>query len=116
MFHENFGWMLNFWNITGVPFLYCFQSFYILKNQESLSQSLSVGFISFVYCLLLLGYYCFDSANCQKATDKMNGLRRNTFPQVPWGYLEKPIRYIETPKGNLLVDGWYAHVRKLVRC
>jgi len=22
MFYEKFGWMLNFWNFAGVPFLY----------------------------------------------------------------------------------------------
>lgn len=113
MFHEKFGWMLNFWNISGVPFLYCFQSYYILKHYKELDQQLSVPFIAFVYVFLLVGYYCFDTANCQKASDKIKGMKRNTFPQLPWSILESPIRYIETPKGNLLVDGWYAHVRKL---
>jgi len=32
IFYEKFGWMLIFWNYVGVPFVYCFQSFYILKN------------------------------------------------------------------------------------
>jgi delta24(24(1))-sterol reductase len=34
MFREKFGWMLNFWNVAGVPYMYCFQSFYILKNNN----------------------------------------------------------------------------------
>lgn len=113
MFHENFGWMLNFWNIAGVPFLYCFQSIYVLKNGRLLERQLSTRFIVFVFVLLNVGYYVFDSANAQKASDKLKGVKRNTFPQVPWGRLTAPVRYIETPKGNLLVDGWYAHVRKL---
>lgn len=113
MFHENFGWMLNFWNIAGVPFLYCFQSFYVLRNHEVLSATLSVPFIVGVYVFLLVGYYVFDTANCQKASDKLKGIKRNTFPQLPFAVLSEPVRYIETPKGNLLVDGWYAHVRKL---
>jgi len=33
IFYEKFGWLLCFWNLAGVPFLYCFQSFYILRNE-----------------------------------------------------------------------------------
>ena len=113
MFHEKFGWMLNFWNIAGVPYLYCFNSFYILKNQEVISKSSNTFVVAIIYVLLLLGYYIFDSANSQKATIKLPGIKRNTFPQVPWGVLQQPIRYIHTPKGDLLVDGWYAFARKL---
>jgi delta24(24(1))-sterol reductase len=102
MFHENFGWMLNFWNIAGVPFLYCFQSFYILKNYANLDRQLPTWFIVAVWVLLNVAYYVFDSANCQKASDKLNGLKRNTFPQVPWNVLEQPVRYIETPKVSAL--------------
>eukprot|EP01034_Spumella_vulgaris_P021975 gene21975-28057_t len=112
MFHENFGWMLNFWNICGVPFLYCFQSLYILKNQTLIAKNYPLALTIFDFALLLLGYYIFDTANCQKATIKHN-LRRNTFPQLPWSVLEEPIRYIVTPKGKLLVDGWYAFGRKM---
>lgn len=113
MFHERFGWMLNFWNTSGVPFLYCFQSFYILQHGKELESQLSVPYISFVYALLVLGYYVFDSANSQKATVKMPGIKRNTFPLVPWRTLPTPVRFLETPKGKLLVDGYYAFVRKL---
>lgn len=112
MFHENFGWMLNFWNVCGVPFLYAFQSLYILKNQESISEFYPLPLTVFNFVLLLLAYYIFDTANSQKAHIKID-VRRNTFPSMPWGILEKPIRYIETPKGNLLVDGWYAFARKM---
>jgi hypothetical protein len=35
------------------------------------------------------------------------------FPQVWWGILDEPIPYIKTPKGNLLVGGWYAFARKM---
>mmetsp|Transcript_38100 Transcript_38100/g.38785 ORF Transcript_38100/g.38785 Transcript_38100/m.38785 type:complete len:492 (+) Transcript_38100:46-1521(+) len=107
MFHERLGWMLNFWNVTGVPFMYCFQSFYILKNNISIS--LPHAFMS--YFLLLLGYYIFDSANAQKANSKIR-IKRDLFPQVPWAYLENP-KYLKTPKGNLLIDGWYAYARKM---
>lgn len=112
MFHENFGWMLNFWNVCGVPFLYCYQSLYILRNQERISAYYPGWLTVCNFALLLLAYYIFDSANLQKASMKIR-VKRNTFPQVPWGELEEPIRYIETPKGRLLVDGWYAFARKM---
>lgn len=113
MFHERYGWMLNFWNICGVPFLYCFQSFYILKNQKSLDETMNPYFVGGIYVLLTLAYYIFDSANCQKATCKQREeITRNTFPQVPWAVLKNP-KFLKTPHGNLLIDGWYAYARKM---
>jgi Delta24(24(1))-sterol reductase len=112
MFHEKFGWMLNFWNTTGVPFLYCFQSFYLLKNQKSPADSQPVWFIWCVYALLVGAYYIFDTANAHKASWK-KAFKRNTFPQLPWSFLPDPARCVRTPKGDLLVDGWYAFGRKL---
>ena len=41
MLYEKFGWTLNFWNIAGVPYLYCFQSYYVLKNQSRLDEQQS---------------------------------------------------------------------------
>lgn len=112
MFHENFGWMLNFWNISGVPFLYCFQSLYILRNQELVTFSYPKGLIVGNLILLLVAYYIFDTANCQKATIKMT-TRRHLFPDLPWAVLDKPVKFLATPHGNLLVDGWYAFARKM---
>eukprot|EP01041_Mallomonas_annulata_P008783 gene8783-18164_t len=108
MFHERFGWMLNFWNICGVPFMYCFQSFYILRNDINLPIPMTIA----IYTLLLTGYYIFDSANQQKASCKLRDIQRNTFPQVPWGILKNP-KFLKTPKGDLLIDGWYAYARKM---
>lgn len=65
MFHERFGWMLNFWNVCGVPFMYCLQSVYIFKNYQELDESQSLGYILAVVASLILGYYIFDSANSQ---------------------------------------------------
>ena len=91
--------------ITGVPFLYCFQSFYLLKNQRTLHDGLPYWFVTFLYVLLVISYYIFDTANAQKADYKMPGLKRNTFPQLPWRSMPDPVRCIKTPKGDLLVDG-----------
>lgn len=113
MFHENYGWMLNFWNICGVPFMYCFQSIYIYKNHEMLVKEYPLPLLALNFIVLLIAYYVFDTANCQKATYKVH-VERNTFPQLPWGILEnKKCRVLRTPKGNLLLDGWYGFVRKI---
>jgi delta24(24(1))-sterol reductase len=105
--------MLNFWNITGVPFLYCFQSFYILKNQAAITAQIgSPYYYALNFAVLIVGYYVFDSANCQKASCKFPDLDRNLFPHMPWGVLKNPA-FIKTPYGNLLCDGWYKYARKM---
>lgn len=100
--------MLCFWNITGVPFLYCFQSLYILKIDPELSPYV----LALAFTLLLVGYYVFDVANCQKAAYKLPGLERPwVFPNLPGAVLKKP-RVLRTPHGNLLIDGCYRYARK----
>jgi delta24(24(1))-sterol reductase len=113
MFYEKFGWMLNFWNIAGVPYLYIYQTYYILKNQTSVTESHNDVQIVAIYVLLIVAYYIFDSANCQKASYKIRGIKRATFPQVPWGILPDPVKVLKTPRGNLLIDGWYKYARKM---
>lgn len=68
MFHERFGWMLNFWNVCGVPFIYSYQSPYIFKNASELDQQQSVGYIVGIIISLTIAYYIFDSANAQKVS------------------------------------------------
>ena len=113
IFHEKFGWMLIFWNYVGVPFIYCFQSFYILKNniQLPLVYMLPLLFV------LLLAYYVWDTANSQKNRFRMQQrgtfIKRKAFPQLPWGTLNNP-KYIKTASGSmLLTDGWYRYARKV---
>ena len=113
MFHENYGWMLNFWNIAGVPYLYTYQSLYILRNQDMIDNFVyPLWFAIIVIVILLTAYYIFDTANSQKANVKIR-VKRNTYPQFKWGVLEDPIKMIETPHGNILIDGWYAYARKM---
>lgn len=107
MFREKFGWMLNFWNVAGVPYLYCFQSMFLLKNNVTHSDAEYI----FLVWFLLIAYYVFDTANCQKCSFRNPNIERNTFPKLPWGILKNP-QVLETPHGPLLVDGWYRFVRK----
>lgn len=113
IFHEKFGWMLIFWNYVGVPFVYCFQSFYILKNNPQHSWVYMTG----LFAVLLFAYYVWDTANSQKNRFRMQlrntFIKRNTFPQLPWGTLKNP-KYIQTKTGDaLLTDGWYKYGRKI---
>ena len=113
IFHEKFGWMLIFWNYVGVPFVYCFQSFYILHSNIQLP----LYYMLPLLVILLVAYYVWDTANSQKNRFRMQQrgtfIKRKAFPQLPWGTLKSP-RYIKTASGSmLLTDGWYRYGRKI---
>eukprot|EP00730_Choanoeca_flexa_P009044 TRINITY_DN12574_c4_g3_i13.p1 TRINITY_DN12574_c4_g3~~TRINITY_DN12574_c4_g3_i13.p1 ORF type:complete len:440 (+),score=75.27 TRINITY_DN12574_c4_g3_i13:144-1463(+) len=112
IFHEQFGWMLAFWNVAGVPFMYCFQSLFILKNSSDPGLDFPPIYTTFLFALLLVAYYMFDTANGQKAAYKLPHLTRPlVFPNLPWTVLRNP-EVLKTPQGDLLVDGWYKYARK----
>ncbi len=114
IFHEKWGWMLIFWNLAGVPFVYCFNSMYIASRAPF---EHSILYTVFVFALLIGAYYVWDTAQSQRNRFRMqlNGsyVKRKAFPQLPWGTLKNP-RYLETDAGSkLLVDGWWAYARKI---
>ena len=113
IFYEKWGWMLIFWNLAGVPFIYCFSSMYIASRPPF---ELSTPYTVFLFVLLFGAYYVWDTANSQRNRFRMqlndSYVKRRTFPQLPWGTLENP-RYLDTAAGSkLLIDGWWRHVRK----
>jgi len=63
IFYENWGWMIIFWNFAGVPFVYTFQSYYILKQEPYHFHPL-LHVLHFL--LLFSAYYVWDTANSQK--------------------------------------------------
>jgi len=114
IFHEKWGWMLAFWNLAGVPFVYCFSSMYIASRPPF---EHSVPYTVFLFVLLFAAYYVWDTAQSQRNHFRMqlNGsyVKRKAFPQLPWGTLKDP-RYLETEAGpKLLVDGWWRYARKI---
>lgn len=115
---EKFGWMLIFWNVAGVPFVYCFQSLFIQTVRADFSYPLPITVA--MYLVLVLAYYVWDTANSQKNRFRMKRagvedavIRRKTFPQLPWGYIENPKTIGEKGKAELFVDGWYQYARRL---
>jgi len=114
IFYEKWGWMLIFWNCAGVPFVYCFNSYYILKHGPF---EHSTPFTVACFTMLIVAYYVWDTCNSQKNRFRMQ-LRgtfspRMTFPQLPWGTLHNP-KYLKTECGGvLLIDGWYRYARKI---
>lgn len=112
IFYENWGWMLAFWNLCGVPILYAAQSVYILRRDVEHALWYDVA----LACLLVAAYYVWDTANSQKNRFRMARagtlIERRAFPQLPWGTLTNA-KTIETAAGSpLLIDGWWAYARK----
>lgn len=114
IFYEKWGWMLIFWNCAGVPLVYCFNSYYILRHGPF---EHSTPYTVFCFVLLIGAYYIWDTCNSQKNRFRMKlkgtYIPRMAFPQLPWGTLENP-RYLKAECGSvLLTDGWYRYARKI---
>jgi 3-methyladenine DNA glycosylase Mpg len=59
-FYEKDGWMLIFWNFAGVPYVYSFQSVYILRNGPL---NPPTALVVFMFAVLFFAYYMWDTAN-----------------------------------------------------
>lgn len=115
MYYEKLGFMLTFWNMAGVPFSYCHCALYLANHHPDEYRWNRCG-LAVIFVAYLVMYWMWDSANGQKNSfrhhEKGQLVKRNTFPQVPWQFLESPC-VIETDVGDrILCDGWFAIVRK----
>jgi delta24(24(1))-sterol reductase len=111
--HEKWGWMLIYWNLAGVPFVYCFHSYYILYNDPQMPAIL----FYLLLVILVCAYYIWDTSQSQKNRFKMQQkktlVKRYTFPQFSAGTLKDPL-FLTSEKGDvLLVDGWWKYARKV---
>lgn len=114
IFHEKWGWMLIFWNLVGVPWVYSFNSYYLLANGPVRH---STAYMVALFVALGAAYYVWDTAQSQKNRFRMQErgtyVPRRTFPQLPWGTLVRPRVLHTAGGGTLLVDGWWAFARKI---
>jgi delta24(24(1))-sterol reductase len=114
IFHEKWGWMLLFWNLVGVPWVYSFNSYWLLANSSVTHSPL---FMAALFIALGVAYYVWDTAQSQKNHYRMQErgeyIARKTFPQLPWGTLKQPRVLHTTNGGTLLIDGWWAYARKI---
>ncbi|KAK0557407.1 C-24(28) sterol reductase [Tilletia horrida] len=115
MFHEKWGWMVIFWNFSGVPFTYCYSIVYMAAHPPH-SYRFSTPAYVILFSTLILAHWIFDSSMAQKSRFRMmlqgSYKVRWTFPQWPWSTLPNP-RYLQTAHGNaLLIDGWWQFLRK----
>ena len=114
VFYEQWGWMLIYWNFCGVPFVYCAQSMYIMRQLPFDHHPL---YNAALFGVLITAYYIWDTAQSQRNRFRMmdNGsfVKRWAFPQLPWGTLHNPA-YMLTKRGSkLLLDGWWRYARKI---
>jgi delta24(24(1))-sterol reductase len=116
MYYEKWGFMLIFWNLSGVPLSYCHCTIYLATHDPATYRwnpyALAALYVSYVFV-----YWIWDSANSQKnrfrSMERGTLVSRNTFPQVPWQTLHNP-KTIETGLGDkILADGWYGMARKV---
>ncbi|KAK3903097.1 Delta(14)-sterol reductase [Staphylotrichum tortipilum] len=116
MYYEKWGFMLIFWNLSGVPLSYCHCTIY-LANHSPEEYRWSRPALVALYGAYLFFYWVWDSCNSQKnrfrAMERGKLIKRNTFPQLPWQTLHNP-KTIETGLGDkILADGWYGLARKV---
>ena len=95
-----------------------FQSLYVCTITKD--KMYPLWFTILMFAILIFAYYIWDTANSQKNRFRMKRqgipeeiIKRETFPQLPWGYIENP-RTIKGENGKeLLIDGWYRYGRKI---
>lgn len=108
MYYEKLGFMLTFWNLSGVPLSYCHSAIYLANHDPATYRWPRIVMIVW-YIAYLFVYYIWDTTQSQKnrfrARETGDDYTRKAFPQMPWQVVENP-KVIKSPAGNILADGW----------
>ncbi|KKY23817.1 putative c-24 sterol reductase [Phaeomoniella chlamydospora] len=114
MYYEKLGFMLTFWNLSGVPLSYCHAAIYLALHDPK-TYHWNRTFMAAWFVTYALVYWVWDTANSQKnrfrSRETGDDFTRKTFPQLPWQVVENP-RIIKSPAGTILADGWFGKARK----
>jgi Delta24(24(1))-sterol reductase len=118
IFHEHEGWMLLFWNLSGVPFFYSLQGLYLASRARAGQPvDLPWWYVAAMLFFLVASYVVWDQANGQKNRFRMAAREKPTGVvftlELPGATLKNP-KFLTTATGStLLVDGWYGVARKI---
>lgn len=91
IFHEKYGWMLIFWNLAGVPFVYCWNAYFALYYFNGRPTFASPYYYALLG-VLLVAYYIWDTAQSQRNHFRMQWNntfyeRKYAFPKVRFAWL-----------------------------
>ena len=108
MYYEKLGFMLAFWNLSGVPLSYCHAAVY-LANHDPATYHHNRYLMIIWFIAYSLAYWVWDTTNSQKnrfrAQETGSDYGRKAFPQLPWQIVKNP-RVIRCEAGTILADGW----------
>lgn len=89
--------MLIFWNFCGVPFVYCFSSFYLYFNQNPSNMVVTSSPWSYTLIVVLwFVYYVWDTANSQKNHFRMQRMGQAIHRSVSRNVEGKDEKYLLT--------------------
>ncbi|KAG5439125.1 hypothetical protein PCANB_001424 [Pneumocystis canis] len=113
MAYEKWGFMLIFWNMSGVPFTYCHCTLFLATHSPHVYQW-SGAYNVFCRSFCVTNYILFISQKNRFRQQQQGVLQlRKTFPQLPWQTLKNPTYIKCSNGGTLLTSGWYRFARKI---
>jgi delta24(24(1))-sterol reductase len=116
IFHEKWGFMLIFWNMSGVPLSYCHCTLFLAYHDPATYQWSRAGLVA-LYASYIFMYWVWDTSMSQRtffrAQERGSDQIRNTFPQLPWRHVKNPQKITTSAGDSLLVDGWCKYARRI---
>ena len=116
IFHEKWGFMLIFWNMSGVPLSYCHCTLFLAYHDPATYKMSRAGLVA-LYASYMFVYWVWDTSMSQRtyfrAQERGSAQIRHTFPQLPWRHVKNPQKITTSAGDSLLVDGWCKYARRI---